>query len=1339
MTKAKNIQRKAITLPARGGRQALGVLLSGTAMTGTLVAGIAGSLITASPALAVCVGGVLADHYQVTCQVGADGGSNPGSQDNNIIIDLQPLYITPADASSVGQIIQTATGTSHGIEVRTDNSSEFTSTFSNTSGDLFKLTTTGVTGTKSSVDITTGSQFVFNGYNDAFHVESGINDIIVDNDSKVTGGTVGTTGDWNAYSLQSTTGDIKFTTTGDVLNSGGNQANIWIQSNTGNVEANILADVGVDKQSTGGEGLYVQTGFNNTGNGSVAIKVGGDEANGNIYGEWNGIVVGQRSGTGTAAGDAITITNDGTVIGYEANGILVSGYNSANVYRTSQFGSNKAVGDVSITNRGHIEGVVGNGATINTTGNIVTTNSSFQSWIGAVDGINATGNSFDHDNSGGLVWGKAQDGLDIHDIAGVGYPTSVSIDNTGDWTNYYTYGPGGIIAGGTNGILINDVALGDIVIDNFGQVKTDIYSVDVAGGLIFGYGGSGIAIDDVVAGSVTIDNRNTFDPRFHGVGNETLNADFETTYGSFVDDVDAGIYGDDYGIIVSDVTAGLVSIDNRSGIVFGDDQDGINVTGAGGKTIDVNSVPTDVAFWLDNGSSKESTLGGLVWGGGDEGVRLDNLGGAVFINNGNGAIAGYSHGIQITNVDGGDVNISSSLGGLIQGLNNEGIFIDDVSTVAAVGGNVTITNGGNIFADDRAAYINNIDGNVTLTNSGNILGEGSTGLPVIRVDNVDGNVQISNTGLIASTALPGTTPTGSTPTSVPAWALDSSRLSADLLSINDFVFGGVRPSDWTSLNEYSNVTDDLAVNVDADGTTTFTNDTGSVLVGRVDIDSDDGTTIINNGTWLVRGDSQARGTSNGDTITNNGLIQTALNDGFNATASFRADTFTNVGTLSMADGGVGDETAVNGNFVGSGGKVAIDVDFLNSDSDFLDLFNGNLTGQTGVIVRIVNTGGALGDRIEFANYENLAAEDAFVLDVSSDNYVAMGSGGIIADGLLAWYVDQDGWNGFDLVADWGPGAYNAPGIITTAQAAFQSGLGIVEDHMYGKQFGGGGSGADLIVDAPPAVDVAKGTTTSAWAKASGSYLERTATITLDPPGSTTDVTSLTSIGSLLAGVDVTPDGGDIRAGAFGGYTAAYTDFGGAVTEATYGGVSGGGYLAYNNGEMYADVTGKVDYLGVTYNFGGSTAETTALNLGLAANAGYRMSAGNAFVEPLGSFQVLSTSIADVGFFDFSDALSVKAGAGARIGTEIASEGLTTEVSLLARVWNEFGGPNTVTLDDGVNVTTATENIAGLYGEIAATATFLSLDSGLSGFVTGGATFGATSVDYTAKGGLRVGF
>jgi hypothetical protein len=402
-----------------------------------------------------------------------------------------------------------------------------------------------------------------------------------------------------------------------------------------------------------------------------------------------------------------------------------------------------------------------------------------------------------------------------------------------------------------------------------------------------------------------------------------------------------------------------------------------------------------------------------------------------------------------------------------------------------------------------------------------------------------------------------------------------------------------------------------------------------------------------------------------------------------------------------------------------------------------------LGGTTGVVVRLASTGGTFGDRIEFENDEDDTPDGQFVLDSSSDHYVSTSSGGLIADGLLGWYVDRDHHDGTDLVSAWGPGAYNAANVVTGAQNAFDSGMGIVEDHVYAGQFSTpGGGGADLPVTTEASVTPAAigATNIGVWAKVSGDHSDTDSSVTIDPPGVTLDTSISENSYSFIVGADIVPTSTNFRVGAFGGYTGAQADFGGADAAADYTGGTVGVYGAYNNGSFYADVTGKADLLAVTYNYGGSSADATATNLGVNANVGYRVQMGQMFIEPIGSAQVVNTQVSSISGVDFENSTSVRLGAGGRIGTQIASGDLTTEISLLGKVWDELGGANTAMVDDGNGQTmTSTSDTGGISGQLSASATVWSSDKGLSGFVSADSKFGESSMSYGGKIGVRAGF
>jgi hypothetical protein len=93
-----------------------------------------------------------------------------------------------------------------------------------------------------------------------------------------------------------------------------------------------------------------------------------------------------------------------------------------------------------------------------------------------------------------------------------------------------------------------------------------------------------------------------------------------------------------------------------------------------------------------------------------------------------------------------------------------------------------------------------------------------------------------------------------------------------------------------------------------------------------------------------------------------------------------------------------------------------------------------------------------------------------------------------------------------------------------------------------------------------------------------------------------------------------------------------------------------------------------------------------------------------------------------------------------VGVTVGKPGATqTEFDVLGKVWDEFGGPYTVTVDDGVTPLVASENIAGISGEVVGRATVYSADRTASGFVSVGGKFSSNSTSVTAKAGLRKNF
>jgi outer membrane autotransporter protein len=491
------------------------------------------------------------------------------------------------------------------------------------------------------------------------------------------------------------------------------------------------------------------------------------------------------------------------------------------------------------------------------------------------------------------------------------------------------------------------------------------------------------------------------------------------------------------------------------------------------------------------------------------------------------------------------------------------------------------------------------------------------------------------------------------------------------------------------------------------------------------------------------------------------------------------------GLVSLVDGGVGDTFFLIGDFNGSEdiqdgtSFIALDVDFgsgeLPDDIDWptgarADMFAiyGEAWGHTGVIVNNLDPGATemVGDVIQIgqAGYDDSYeyGEDydtgAFYLAQQQPGYIEVDGVGAIQDGLYAWYLDtqldggEDGV-GYYLVSAFGPQAVQLPSVVTAAQGVWYETASVVSDHVYGGHFpvaGGGGAGADLMVGETP-MAVASAPETAIWGKISGSWTQQDTSVEQEvfpAPPLTIDTSFVQNTFSMLAGADFQPmgAGGPLRVGVFGGYVASSVDFDTYGASADLSGGTIGAYAAYTNGGFYVDGQAKVDLLSLNYSAPiGVDTDAAVTSFGVEANTGYRMDMGGLFIEPNATLSYVNTSIEDLSVgtasVDFSNGDSLRGGVGVTVGTIIdTGNDTTTELALLAKVWNEFEEANTVTISDGVGGSVEfADNISGVFGEVRGTATVTSLDQSLSGFVSAGSKFNDEFITVDAKVGVRKGF
>jgi outer membrane autotransporter protein len=167
---------------------------------------------------------------------------------------------------------------------------------------------------------------------------------------------------------------------------------------------------------------------------------------------------------------------------------------------------------------------------------------------------------------------------------------------------------------------------------------------------------------------------------------------------------------------------------------------------------------------------------------------------------------------------------------------------------------------------------------------------------------------------------------------------------------------------------------------------------------------------------------------------------------------------------------------------------------------------------------------------------------------------------------------------------------------------------------------------------------------------------------------------------------------------------------------------------------------------VNYTSPSVSLDTNATTVAVFANTGYRMQNGASFIEPLASFTYANTTIGDASngtdSITYNNGQSIRAGVGARVGTTMGTAGGTqTTLDLTGRVWDEFGGANSVVLSDGnpVDDVTLSDSISGVFGEVVGRATIYNADRSASGFVSVGGKFGNDLSSVEAKVGARKAF
>ena len=380
--------------------------------------------------------------------------------------------------------------------------------------------------------------------------------------------------------------------------------------------------------------------------------------------------------------------------------------------------------------------------------------------------------------------------------------------------------------------------------------------------------------------------------------------------------------------------------------------------------------------------------------------------------------------------------------------------------------------------------------------------------------------------------------------------------------------------------------------------------------------------------------------------------------------------------------------------------------------------------------------------------------DTFFISSLTPGAIKVSGSYFVPDGMYMWGLTETPEIAvpdptFSFVATSGPDSVNQPVLTTGAQNVFYSNGGVVDDHEYGNDYpqgGQGGGGADLPYASPdtPYAAPAAHHRSALWGRMTGTWANQDSSFTTG--GLTFDTSFAQHDYGLLAGIEMRPptDNSGWRLGLFGGWASSGLTFSSYGASVNYNGGTIGAYAGYIRGPLHMDAEFKADFLGVGYSSPSVSLSTNATNVGIMANAAWRTQKGNLYYEPIVSFDFVNTSLGKASgggaSISYSNGQSIRAGIGGRIGTSLGQPGgKKVDLDLMAKLWDEFGSPNTVTVSNGINTQSFSDSISGLYGEVSGRATVYSADRMWSGFAEASGKFSSKVTSVSAKVGVRRNF
>lgn len=1001
------------------------------------------------------------------------------------------------------------------------------------------------------------------------------------------------------------------------------------------------------------------------------------------------VLVDSSAGTVTGGANGIQLDNDSTQVsvqittagvnGNGANGILVENEGTDLLVDTS-------AGLVTANGTGLLIEQQGTGETAIQTAAVrandgagieVNASATATDLLVTTDGGLVSGGTFgislDHDGSGMLalttagVVGENADGISVNNAGTTLAINSIqgSVDGLASGINAIQNGSGIVSiqtadVSGMNGF-------GIFALNNTGAAMT-ITSTDgtISGAL------SGISAQHDGSGALTITTASVAAGE-DGISAETSalsnGLSIDTSAGSIESGID-GIFAEHGGTGATSVVTGNVTSETGVGIAAlnSADGDGVTVDTSAGS---VSAASIGLAAG-NLGTGDLSVTTGNVTSAQEIAIQVANLasGDGVFLDTTAGSVSGATNGISANNqgsfgmtIATGDV--SGADGALLAFNDGSGdLTITTANLTSSQGAGVTAFNGNGSFdllIDTSAGVIN------AATNGIQVVQESSGSVTIISGDvssgedgiafQSGGDTFITNQGQIESGGF---------------------EIFADPASVG-------------------------AVEITNNGTIV-----GTVSLG---IDAD---IVTNSGTYRALGDS-AFGEGD-DLFTNNGVLEAS------GIAAFTdLEQLANNGSIVMADGSFGDALQLSGDYVGTGGRLALDVDLGGAGGTDVLVVDGAATGSTVIDPSIEGQALAFGGTTLLVDAGDGTTADAF----------ALAGGDTVTEGFLAFNLSFDAANNdFLLDSAIGPTAFRTLKIGEGALSSWYRSADAWDAHIDSRRH-------NPNVEGP------------LWLQLYGATSERDDNFDFTSSGFTQDIAldyDQDFFGFQMGAEFGPATSGD---GAFYGVTAGYQssniDFDAASDGIDYDVFNLGAYAGYQEDAFFAHALVKYDFINAEMDGQsiGYTADVDGGSIGVRAEAGYRWETGSLFVEPSASLEYQSTSLDDFSAlgasFELENLDGLRGIAGVRLGgdSKVGNDTVLTYYGS-ASVVHEFAGEGEALFSTPLSSATLVNNPIGTFGRFD-----LGLDvtgqSGVSGFVEGSFDLSGDYTSVGARAGLRIRF